>query len=336
MNSLSHNNNDDGEIRLLLMGQRNSGKSSINKVVFHKMAPTDTQDLQSTNQILKDDVKSTSFINLQIWDCPGQLDFTDPNTYDLEQIFNRKGAIIFVIDAQADYTEALFYLNKVFTTAFGYNPDLKFEVFIHKMDGVAEDLKLDLQRDIHQRAADDLIEAGLQDIHLSFNLTSIYDHSIYEALSKVVQKLIKPLDSIEKLLNIFISNSSITKVFLFDMLSKIYIATDNSQVDMDTFELCCDMIDLILDISSVYCDYGEDGDDIMSRDMESGTLVRLNNETLLYMRQVDKYLALISIISENNFKHRGTIDFNFEVLRKGLRDVLRLQQNNQLNITNNT
>ena len=42
----------------------------------------------------------------------------------------------------------------------------------------------------------------------SFHLTSIYDHSIFEAFSKVVQKLIPQLPTLENLLNILISVSS--------------------------------------------------------------------------------------------------------------------------------
>lgn len=42
---------------------------------------------------------------------------------------------------------------------------------------------------------------------ISFYLTSIYDHSIFEAFSKVVQKLIPQLPTLENLLNIFISVS---------------------------------------------------------------------------------------------------------------------------------
>lgn len=64
---------------------------------------------------------------------------------------------------------------------------------------------MESQRDIHQRASDDLADAGLTQIHLSFHLTSIYDHSIFEAFSKVVQKLIPQLPTLENLLNIFIS-----------------------------------------------------------------------------------------------------------------------------------
>lgn len=116
---------------------------------------------------------------------------------------------------------------------------------------------------------------------LSFYLTSIYDHSIFEAFSKVVQKLIPQLPTLENLLNIFISvccfilflyytkesvlfvpdlvnvpcvlqHSGIEKAFLFDVVSKIYIATDSSPVDMQSYELCCDMIDVVIDVSCIY------------------------------------------------------------------------------------
>lgn len=47
-------------------------------------------------------------------------------------------------------------------------------------------------------------------------------------------------------------NSGIEKAFLFDVLSKIYIATDSSPVDMQSYELCCEMIDVVIDISDIY------------------------------------------------------------------------------------
>lgn len=46
-------------------------------------------------------------------------------------------------------------------------------------------------------------------LFFSFYLTSIYDHSIFEAFSKVVQKLIPQLPTLENLLNIFISVSEL-------------------------------------------------------------------------------------------------------------------------------
>ncbi len=35
-------------------------------------------------------------------------------------------------------------------------------------------------------------------------------------------------------------------------MSKIYVATDSSPVDMQTYELCSDMIDVVIDISCIY------------------------------------------------------------------------------------
>ena len=87
---------------------------------------------------------------------------------------------------------------------------------------------------------------------IKFLQTSIYDYSIFEGFSKVVQKLIPQLPTLENLLNVFISNSNAEKAFLFDVFSKIYIATDSSPVDMQSYELCCDMIDVVIDVSSIY------------------------------------------------------------------------------------
>lgn len=60
--------------------------------------------------------------------------------------------MVFVIDAQDDYIEALSRLNQTVTKAYKINPKIKFEVFIHKVDGVSDDFKMESQRDIHQRA----------------------------------------------------------------------------------------------------------------------------------------------------------------------------------------
>jgi Ras-related GTP-binding protein C/D len=95
--------------RVLLMGLRRSGKTSIQRVVFHKMAPNETIFLESTTKMGVEHVHS--FIQFSIADFPGQIEFTDPSTFDLEAIFGEGavdvtsacGAIIFVIDAQVLY-----------------------------------------------------------------------------------------------------------------------------------------------------------------------------------------------------------------------------------------
>ncbi|XP_020621100.1 ras-related GTP-binding protein C-like [Orbicella faveolata] len=56
----------DNKPRILLLGLRRSGKSSIQKVVFHKMSPNETLFLESTNKIVKDDISNSSFVQFQV------------------------------------------------------------------------------------------------------------------------------------------------------------------------------------------------------------------------------------------------------------------------------
>lgn len=62
--------------------------------------------------------------------------------------------------------EALGRLHLTVSRAYKVNPDINFEVFIHKVDGLSDDHKIATQRDIHQRANDDLADASLDKLHL--------------------------------------------------------------------------------------------------------------------------------------------------------------------------
>lgn len=76
------------------------------------MSPNETLFLESTNKIYKDDISNSSFVNFQIWDFPGQMDFFDP-TFDYEMIFRGTGALIYVIDAQVvRHSASLLWLQK--------------------------------------------------------------------------------------------------------------------------------------------------------------------------------------------------------------------------------
>jgi len=68
--------------------------------------------------------------------------------------------------SQDDYMEALTRLHITVSKAYKVNPEMNFEVFIHKVDGLSDDHKIETQRDIHQRAIDDLTDAGLEKLHL--------------------------------------------------------------------------------------------------------------------------------------------------------------------------
>ena len=297
--------------RILLMGPRRAGKTSIQRVVFHKMSPHETLfRLEATQLLERAVVDHTPLCRFTIWDFPGEMyegggggsgyafgggggggggigedgytnddgqgggggdnlttsspfrknnhTTTNATTTTDDQIFAKATALIFVLDAQDEpYDHVLQSFTDTVTRAVRSNPSIAIEVFVHKVDGelfLSDEAKYDCRRDVMQQVADELADAGLSHdaIPISYHLTSIYDHSVFEAFSRVVQRLIPELPTLENLLNVLVSTCSMEKAYLFDVASKLYISTDSSPVDMQSVELCSDMIDVVLDVSGIY------------------------------------------------------------------------------------
>lgn len=109
----------DTNATILLMGLRRSGKSSICKVVFHNMQPLDTLYLESTSKPTNE--QFSSLIDLSVMELPGQLNYFEPN-YDSERLFSSVGALVYVIDSQDEYLNALTNLSMIIDFAYRVNP----------------------------------------------------------------------------------------------------------------------------------------------------------------------------------------------------------------------
>lgn len=186
-----------------------------------------------------------------MWDLPGQLDFTNGG-FDTESIYGPAGAMVWVLDASDDYIDSITRLADTILTLQQSYPDIKYAVFIHKVDSLSSDFTDDTVRDIEQRIMDDLNDAGLENPAVSFYATSVYDESVYEALSKVVQMLNPQLPTFENMLNRISNAGRFQKVYLFDVMTKLYVASDTSPIDMASYSLCADYIDTIVDLSEIY------------------------------------------------------------------------------------
>lgn len=286
-------NTGESNATILLMGLRRSGKLSICKVVFHNMQPLDTLYLESTSKPTTE--QFSSLIDLAVMELPGQLNYFEP-TYDSERLFSSVGALVYVIDLQDEYLNALTNLLTIIEFAYKVNPRIHIEVLIHKIDGLLEDYRIDAQRDIMQRTGDELLDLGLEGVQVSFYLTSIFDHSIYEAFSRIVQKLVPELPSLENMLDNLVAHSSIDKVFLFDVNSKIYVATDSSPVDIQTYEVCAEFIDITIDLDDLYVD--SDRDTASKDGMKS--VSHLSNGSVIYLKQMIRGLALVALIRNDD------------------------------------
>ncbi|KAM3514898.1 hypothetical protein MY11210_001503 [Beauveria gryllotalpidicola] len=326
-----------GKPRLLLMGQRRSGKSSISSVVFHKLPPNETLFLESTARIQKDSM--ASFMEFQVWDFPGQIDVFETPNFDMEAIFGEIGALIWVIDAQDDYLEAVARLNTTILALQGSYPNINIEVFIHKVDGLSDDYKLDIQRDITIRIQDELSDHGFENAPVTFHLTSIYNHSIFEAFSKVIQKLIPRLGTLEAMLTNLCRTCRFEKAYLFDVMSKIYIATDSSTADMASYEICSDYIDVIIDITEVYGTWQRSDesrkklegeplnmkleDQIGCATAESCLVLHDSNKPIM-LREVDRYLALVAIMTDDSYEKMPLVNMNVETVVEGVTEFFKI------------
>jgi Ras-related GTP-binding protein C/D len=284
-------------------------------------------------------------MDFQVWDFPGQLDFSDPN-HDLDTIFSEIGALIWVIDAQDDYSEALGRLTLTILNLQDRYPSINIEVFIHKVDGLSDDYKLDLQRDIVQRVQDELSDAGCDNAPVTFHLTSVYNHSIFEAFSKVIQKLIPHMAVLEALLNDLCRACGFEKAYLFDVLSKIYIATDSSPLDMGSYEICSDFIDVIVDISEIYgyarppeyvasLSAGPDTrplpDQMGCKDAEACLVLKEGKRPIL-LREVNKYLAVVAVGREGTWEKMARINLNVDATVRALVEVFERTRRGEVTV----
>ncbi|KAF2816546.1 ras-related GTP-binding protein-like protein C [Mytilinidion resinicola] len=320
-----NNKAGDGKPRLLLMGQRRSGKSSISSVVFHKLPPSETLYLETTTRIKKESMHS--FMDFQVWDFPGHLDYFDP-AFDVDNIFDEIGALIWVIDAQDEYLDAIVRLNATILNLQQTYPNINVEVFVHKVDGLSDDFRNEVIQDITQRVMDELSDNGYENAPVSFYSTSIYDHSIFDAFSKVIQKLIPQLPTLEALLDSLCRNCHIEKAYLFDVLSKIYIATDTSPTDIGSYEICSDYIDVVVDVSEIYgWDRGDEeaqarNNENAINDAESLITLEKKSNNYLYLREINKYLALICLMGDDSpADKKPLIDYNVGVFQEALAQV---------------
>lgn len=283
----------------------------------------------------------------------------DVNNVDIEDAFYKDsgfskffddvGTIIYVVDSTSEYLASLANLSMLIELAYKFHKannytsddfNINFEVLIHKVDSLNEDFKLDTQRDIMQRIQDELLDLGIENVAINFYLTSIFDYTIYEAFSRITQKLILELPFIENLLDNFIMNchNSIEKIFLFDINSKIYISTDSSPVNILSYEVCSEFIDVTLDLRDLYED--ENPRKYKSKPLKAYS--RLNNDFTIYMNEVFKNLcAVILVNNSNSIEYANNeiaspttskvsnkmlmtlIDYNFNVLKGTLKKILQ-------------
>lgn len=113
------------------------------------------------------------------------------------------------------------------------------------------------------------------------------------------------------MLDNLVEHSSIDKVFLFDVNSKIYVATDSAPVDIQTYEVCAEFIDITIDLDELYVDSdtnknGQGGSNVRTINTkphnELKSVSHLSNGAILYLKEMIRGLALVALLRSEDRK----------------------------------
>jgi Ras-related GTP-binding protein C/D len=316
---------------IIITGLSKVGKSSIKKVVFEKMSPHESVYLETSNIIESCSLDNLGYTYLVVRDYPFNYRYENANQTELKYL-STCGVLIYVIDSQ-DISDITFeHFKKVVLSVLQKNPKVQVDVFLHKLDGAYF-----LQNNTHSQRFQEInstINKIFSEVQIekmaNIYKTSIYDHSLFEAFSKIFQRLMPQNAMFSKLLDYLTNSCKFEKAYLFDVTNKIYIGVDNSPIDEQLYETCTDMIDVVLDMSGIYNE-SSDGMIKSSFDENSNSIISINNvnkgddsKTYLYLRFIDENLALISVINDENFDRQHMIDYNIKLFREAVKEILSL------------
>ncbi|CAE7398873.1 RRAGC, partial [Symbiodinium sp. CCMP2456] len=221
---------------------------------FQKLAPHESLFLETGIKLETFTIVHNALLRLKLVDFPGNLLLDDSlSLHPLDaSVFSGPCAVVLVIDAQQEeaYTTSVARARRVIEFACKRNPDVTFDVLLHKVDGAK--FYTDGRKEECKKAVEDKLTEDMSDkekASICFHCTSIYDHTVFEAFSQVVQKLIPERPTLEKCLEAVSQNTRMEKVYLFDVVSKLYLAADKSNSELSWYELCADMVDVVIDIA---------------------------------------------------------------------------------------
>ena len=312
---------------IIIAGLSKSGKTSIKKVIFKKNYPYETVYNEPTDKPENLQVDSFGYFYLNLTELPSSFSSKDATEYD--KYLSITQALIFVIDTQTPLNPQYDYLKNIIQTLFKYKSSISLNIFLHKIDNTnAGQTDYYKQRDeISMKVEQMCKEANLSDLKVNYFATSIYNSSLFEAFSKIFQ-YIPQNRNLSALIDHLANTCGFEKAFLFDVFNKICLASDFSPNGAQSYEICSDFIDLVLDLSGIYSDQKENGESDLCFDDNSICSIKINeinndSKNILFLKFIHKNLALIAIVNEDNYGRNNLLEHNINLFKQAVKNILK-------------
>ena len=316
---------------IIITGVSESGKTSLKKVIFEKKYPYETVFNEPTKQPENLHVESLGYCDLNLVEFPSSFTHEKCSS-ECEKYLSTCKVLIFLIDSQIPPASQYDYFKTSILPLFAKYRSMKLVVFLHKIDNTNigqndyNKQRGEIQTKIKQICEKFQKESNIDEIAISFHVTSIYNSTLFEAFSKIFHEMMPQNKSLTALIENLTNNCGFEKAFLFDVFNKIYLAMDDCPNESQNYELCSDIIDVVLDMSGIY---GDPTDEFFFDDKSTCSIKIFNHDTnsnnILFLKFIHKNLALIAIINEANYERNNLLDYNINVFREGVKSILKLK-----------
>ena len=314
-----------------------SGKTSIKRVIFDKIQPYEVELNKTSNQYFNSKIYSFGYCKLNITEFPSSSSYqNDYKEYDKHLTIC--DILIFVIDYKkynlSTQEQTEYFKNNIIPIMSKYK-SISLYIFIHTIDNY--NANSILQTQYSDEIKNSIIKTysemniNIDELKNKFFITSIYNSTLYEAFSTILQNLIPQKKNLPILINEFAKNSAIDNAYLFDIKNKFCLAFHNSTLKkVNVFDICLSMIDFALEMSNIY-EENEDPniDDLINNnfDDELDYSLEINNykngitdsKSIAFVKYIFKNLVLISITSkEKNEKNHHLLEHNINIFKEGI------------------
>ena len=320
---------------IVITGASKSGKTSIKKVVFEKMSPYESVFNETTEKAEEFKVESLGYCKLKVTEFPTNF-FYEKSNDEYEKILSTCGALIFVLNSQESTNQQYEYFKNNIMPIFGKYKSISLSVFIHKKDNTNispsdfNKQKGEIQTKFKQMLTQYQKEASLKEIVTNFYVTSIYNSTLFETFSKIFQNMMPQNKILSILIDELTNSCRFEKAYLFDVFNKIYLAVDTSPTESpQTYEICSDIIDVVLDMSGIYGDESNietesyfDDNSTCAIKISNVDKEESNSKSILCLKFIDYSLALIAIINEEEYERTNLVDYNVNIFRQAVRSIL--------------
>ena len=206
--------------KLVLMGKSKSGKTSMQSIIFANLTPPETGHIGFTLDVNKSDYKFLG-MNLSINDCAGQDKLVEHYLKNPIQHFTDIKVFIYVFDVLFIKDEELLMFRRTMEQLEKYSPKASVFVLIHKMDMIDEKARTTKFEEGKQQILKNMTKN--MDVTQFFG-TSIWDVTLYNAWSKIIQTLLPDLKFLTDCLSDICKISECDEIILFEKYTFLIIA----------------------------------------------------------------------------------------------------------------